>query len=81
MPISRVGVGSKFMNEFESIKKMFTGKDLDKKYHLPLPMLGKALKARKMHPAQYDFDDFMVEITGLVEDLYTLVIVPLTDLT
>ena len=64
LPTSKIAAGSKFMDDFELIKKSFSGQNLDKKHLLNLPVLGKALKARKENPPEYDFDEFNVLIRG-----------------
>ena len=62
--MSKVGPGSKFMNEWEVVKKTFNGKDLKKKFQVPLPALGQALNVQNKRPSAYDFEDHSVIVTG-----------------
>lgn len=64
LPTQKTGAGSKFMKEWEVVKKTFNGKDLGKRSQVPLPALGAALRARDMAPASYDFEDHSVVVTG-----------------
>jgi len=64
LPISSTGPGSKFMDDFELVKKTFNGKDLKKKYQLNLPALGRVLKERGSEIQEYDFDEHSVLVRG-----------------
>jgi hypothetical protein len=52
------------MESFEVVKKTFDVKDLKKTYRLRLPALGKNLLAAKLKPANFDFEDGEVILTG-----------------
>lgn len=65
LPTSKTGPGSRFMNEWEVVKKTFNGRDLKKKYQVPLPALGVALRGKEnTAAASYDFEDHSVIVTG-----------------
>ena len=64
VPPSKTANGSDFMEDWEMVKKTFSGKDLKKTYRLRLPALAKLLKAAGISPTSYDFDDFAVIVSG-----------------
>lgn len=61
LPRDKIGNGSRFMNEWEIVKKSFNGKDLKKKYYISFPALGARLQG--VSPS-YDTEDHTVIVTG-----------------
>ena len=64
LPLSKTAAGSSFMEDFESVKKSFTGTDSRQVFRLRLPALSKVLRAKGSSPTSYDFDDGDVLLTG-----------------
>lgn len=62
LPSSKTGPGSKFMNDWEIVKKTFNGNDMNKIFRVHLPALGKTLKEKKLSSSAYDVEDFEVLI-------------------
>lgn len=54
---TKVGPGSRFMNEFELAKKGFDGSDMQKKFRLRLIPLGHPLKLVNPQSTRYDFEE------------------------
>lgn len=64
LPQSKTGPGSRFMEEFELIKKDFDGAELEKKFNLPLTALSDPLRLSDPDTQRYDFVDCEIIITG-----------------
>lgn len=64
LPTSKIGPGSKLMDDFELVKKTFNGKDLNKTYHISLPALGKALKEKGNASTAFDAEDNEILLEG-----------------
>ena len=64
LPDNKIGPGSRFMDNFELVKKNFDGSNLEKRFTLQLPALGQRLKSVAPSSARYDFEDGEVIITG-----------------
>ena len=75
LPAAKIGAGSKFLEDFQVVKKTFTGKDLSKTFRLSLPSLGKALRDKNASPTGYDFEDGDVLIRASdVEQMFAPVV-------
>lgn len=75
LPRGKTGAGSKFLDDFQVVKKTFTGKDMKKTFRLSLPSLGKAFQERSTTPIGYDFEDGDVLISAVdVEKMFKPVV-------
>ncbi len=64
LPTGVVGPSSDFAKEFEVIKKSFDGNDLKKIYRLRLLPLKRELEAADSKPANYDFLEGKITLSG-----------------
>lgn len=60
-PSTKIGPGSKFMEDFETIKRDFTGKDSNQIFEIHLKM--RELNKKGQHVKQYDFEEDEVTLT------------------
>ena len=64
MPPSKTAIGSKFMDDFELVRKAINGKNSEKIFRLSLHALGRNLKAIGSSPSSYNFEDGEILISG-----------------
>ena len=63
LPMSKIGPGSKFMEQFETVKRDFTDDDMDAEFELHLK-LNELAESDEVEG--YDFDTDEIKITAYV---------------
>ena len=61
LPLTKIGPGSKFMEDFETIKRDFDGQDSNQTFEIHLKM--RDLDEDDVSPAHYDFEEDEVTLT------------------
>jgi lantibiotic modifying enzyme len=61
LPIHRIGPASKFMEDFETVKRDFDGKDPTRTFEIHLKMRDLEEKGRSV--VQYDFEEDAITLT------------------